>query len=67
MGIQGVKVMGGVYKNSKLGYAIDKNLIKYPSSERLSTNIREYPYVFVADDGFQLKTFMLKPYAQFGA
>ena len=57
---------GGVYKNSHLGYAIDTNSINRPLTGRLVSNGKEYPYVFVADEAFQLKTFMLKPFAQLG-
>ena len=57
---------GGVYKNSHLGYAIDTNTVNRPVKGTLPSNGKEYPYVFVADDAFQLKTFMLKPFAQLG-
>ena len=56
---------GGVYKASKLGYAIDHDIInRPPPSNTMSSNAAYYPYVFVADDAFQMKPYMLKPYAQ---
>ena len=54
---------GGVYKNSNLGYAIDQNLLNVPApSNDMSSDGKYYPYVFVADDAFQMKEYMLKPY-----
>ena len=35
--------------------------INRPPEEKILNAGQTYPYVFVADDGFQLKTFMLKP------
>lgn len=56
---------GGVYKNSQLGYAIDHNTISLPPPSPIGDNDDKiYPYVFVADDAFQMKPFMLKPYAR---
>ena len=55
---------GGVYKNSKLGYAIENDLIHRPAaSNEMSSSRNFYPYV-LADDAFQLKSHMLKPFAQ---
>ena len=52
IGDSGRQSEGGVYANSKLGYAIENDLL----------NIPEFPYVFVADDAFSLKPYMIKPY-----
>ena len=56
---------GSVYANSFLGHAIDNNLLQLPEAEKLDQSDpsnKTYPYVFVADDAFGLKTFMMKPY-----
>ncbi|CAB3993019.1 Hypothetical predicted protein [Paramuricea clavata] len=56
---------GSVYANSFLGHAIDNNLLQLPEAEKLDPSdpsSKTYPYVFVADDAFGLKTFMMKPY-----
>ena len=55
---------GGVYTNSTIGYAIDKNLLDLPIPGIIknSGSTLQYPYVFVADDAFSLNTYMLKPY-----
>ena len=49
---------GGVFRNSSLSNALSINTINIPLSDSESL-----PYVVVADDGFSLKTFMMKPYA----
>ena len=58
---------GGVYKNSNLGHAIDNNTINRPPASPINSSGKEYPYVFVADDAFQMKPFMLKPFARLDA
>lgn len=64
VGDNGRQSDGGVYSNSKLGYAIDHNLLNFPSADRIegSGNDIKYPYVFVADDAFSMKSYMVKPY-----
>ena len=51
---------GGVYSNSKLGYAIDNNIIDIPPPEPIPTYNASisFPYIFVADDAFQIKPFV---------
>ena len=54
---------GGVYKNSNLGCAIDQTLLNVTApSNDMSSDGKYYPYVFVADDAFQMNEYMLKPY-----
>ena len=53
---------GGVYSNSKLGFAIDNQLLGIPSSEKLPSSEIKVPSVFVADDAFPLKSYIMKPY-----
>ena len=53
----------GVYNKSQLGYAIEQNLINRPKPEPINGYSQtKFPYTFVADKGFSLKTFMLRPY-----
>ena len=54
VGDNGRQSDAGVYTNSKIGFAIDNNLLDFPSLniiENSGTN-KLYPYVFVADDAF---------------
>ena len=55
---------GGVFANSNMGIAMNENKLGIPPARKLpGTNI-ECPYVFVADEAFPLKTYMVKPYAR---
>ena len=67
IGDAGKQSDGGVYKSSNLGYAIDNNTINIPPPCPIVSNDKSYPFVFVADDAFQLKSYMLKPYARLDA
>ena len=64
VGDNGRQSDGGVCTNSTIGYAIDKNLLDHPTPGIIenSGSTLQYSYVFVADDAFSLKTYMLKPY-----
>ena len=62
IGDSGRQSDGSVYNNSQLGYAIEQNLIDIPDPHVLPNSERKLPFVFVADDAFGLKTFMMKPY-----
>ena len=53
---------GSVYTNSHLGYAIDNNLLNIPNQEKIGNSDEIFPYVFLADDAFGLKTYLMKPY-----
>lgn len=54
---------GSVYNNSYLGYAIENNLLNLPDPEKITSNCEMHlPYVFLGDDAFGLKTYMMKPY-----
>ena len=54
---------GSVYANSDLGFAIDNGLLNFPSPKRIGNSKEMYPFVFLADDAFGLKTYLMKPYA----
>ena len=55
---------GSSYNNSKLGMAIDRNLLNIPELTTINeySSIRKIPFVFVADEAFALKPFMLRPF-----
>ena len=53
----------GVWNKSSLHEAIQNGSVKLPDDEKLP-NGDVIPYVFLGDDAFALKTFMMKPYPQ---
>ena len=53
---------GSVYTNSNLGYAIDNNLLNTPNPDKIGNSNEIFPYVFLAEDAFGLKTYPMKPY-----
>ena len=55
---------GGVWNKCGMAKAIESNQITLPPPEQLSSGTESLPYVFVGDDAFALKTFMMKPYPQ---
>ena len=53
----------GVWNKSSLLEAINDNSVGIPEDDNLPNGIRS-PYVFLGDDAFALKSFMMKPYPQ---
>ena len=63
IGDTGRQADGSVYSNSYLGRAIENGLLNFPSAESLHNHPgKKFPYVFLADDAFGLKTNLMKPY-----
>ena len=54
----------GVWNKSSLLQAIQNGSVKLPKDDALPVNGVIAPYVFVGDDAFTLKKFMMKPYPQ---
>ena len=55
---------GIVYHNSHLDYAIENNTLNIPKHAVVGRGpANMLPYVFVADDAFGLKTYLMKPYS----
>ena len=52
------------YGISGLHQGIEDGTIELPENDSVSENHRNLPYVFLGDDAFALKTFMMKPYPQ---
>jgi hypothetical protein len=66
VGCQGRIGDAGVYLNSTLCDALESNCLNLPAPEALRVQNALFPYVFVADDAFPLKMYMMKPYAHRG-
>ena len=57
---------GGVWNKSSLSRGIETGEISLPKSKRLPYGAVEVPYVFLGDNAFALKTYLMKPYSQSG-
>ena len=64
MGNNGRMNDSGVWNKSTLHKKIESNEMDLPQPTVLPYGETNVPYVFVGDDAFALKTFMMKPYAQ---
>ena len=53
---------GGVWNKCGLSKAIENNSLSLPKPKCLLYGTKEVPHVFVGDDAFALKTYMMKPY-----
>ena len=58
IGEAGRQIDAGIYNNSKLGMAIDRNSLNIP--EPTKPLLRKFPLVFVAYEAFALKLFLLR-------
>jgi len=55
---------GGVFASSNLGYAMDQKLLNIPKPRPLKGTTKSFPFVFVGDEAFPLKDYLIKPYAR---
>ena len=62
IGDKGRQSDGGVFTASKLGYAMDNDLLSLLDARCLNSSGKKYPYVFVGDEAFALKPHLIKPY-----
>ena len=53
---------GGVFSSSKLGFAITEEKLNVPEAEKIWGSEFEFPFVFVGDEAFPLRTNLMKPY-----
>ena len=57
---------GGVWSKCYLAKAINEGIISFPSPVCLPYGSNKIPYVFVGDEAFALKPYLMKPYPQSG-
>ncbi|XP_029675084.1 protein ALP1-like [Formica exsecta] len=53
---------GGLFANSKLAKALEKNKLDVPKDNALPNTQNIMPYVIVGDEAFPLKKYLLRPY-----
>ena len=64
IGDSGRQSDGGVFAASKLGFAMDNDQLGLPKPRILPGTTTYFPYVFLGDEAFPLKTYLIKPYAR---
>ena len=62
IGDSGRQSDGGIFSAIKLGYAMDDIILSLPEPRRLDGSDKAFPYVFVGDEAFPLKPYLVKPY-----
>ena len=53
-----------VFSSCDLGYCIKNNLFQVPPPRYLRGSNKQYPYVFVGDDAFPLRSNLINPYSR---
>ena len=61
VGTNGRVFDGGVWSETTLKAAIENKLLDIPSESPLPNSDKVAPYVFVADDAFPRKSYLMKP------
>ena len=56
----------GVWNKCSISTAIDDNTLSIPSPRPLPFGMEKMPFVFLGDDAFALKSYMMKPFPQQG-
>ena len=62
IGSQGQCSDGGVFRESDLKEAIERNLLNIPDNDNLPGTNTKFPYCLIADEGFPLRDYLMKPF-----
>jgi len=62
IGAYGKNSDGGILSNSNLGKALEKNKLNIPNEQYLPSTNEKLPLVFIGDEAFPLKKYLLRPY-----
>lgn len=65
IGAEGRQSDGGIFAKSKFGQLCERGEINIPQPSAVEPNGPILPYVFVADEAFGLKQFMMRPYPRY--
>jgi len=55
---------GGVWLHSEFGSSLEQGLIDLPYPESLLGTNSPFPFAFVGDEAFSLKTYLMRPYTK---
>jgi len=55
---------GGIFRASRMGHWLERNGLNMPDPEKLPYDQEggKFPYYFVADEAFPLKSYLMRPY-----
>jgi hypothetical protein len=62
VGAYGRNSGGGIFANSNVGKASEKNLLHLPHDKQLPGSQEKMPHVITGDGAFQLSRHLMKPY-----
>ena len=62
IGDSGRQSDGSIFGTCNLGYALSENKLNLPQPCQLDGNSGNFPFVFMGDEAFPLKSCLLKPY-----
>lgn len=57
---------GGIWGNSRMSKCVEDNTLNIPAPRKLPNSDIATPFVFLGDDAFALKSYMMKPFPQRG-
>ncbi len=66
VGSYGPSLDAQIFEDCELKSMIDQDVIGFPPADHLPDDNKDTPYVFVGDDAFPLRTYMMKPYGRHG-
>ena len=55
---------GGIWGNSNIAKLLDEGKLGIPGPKSLPNSPKESPFVFLGDEVFSLKSYLMKPYPQ---
>ncbi|GIY00188.1 DDE Tnp4 domain-containing protein [Caerostris extrusa] len=67
IGSEGHNSDGGVFRHSVISQAIEFNQLNIPNSAALPSTKTVMPFVFIGDEAFPLKNYLMRPFQKKGA
>ena len=58
-----IAIAADLFSNTDFGKALASDSIKLPNANEIQNINLTLPYVFVSDDAFPLKSYMMRPYS----
>ena len=64
IGAYGKNSDGGIFSNSRIGKSLAENTLNVPEDRNIPNTQISLPHVFVGDEAFPLKSYLMRPYPQ---